>query len=169
MQKVLIAAINDPNPVIYFEHKALYRSISGQVPDAYYEIEIGKAKHVQEGEDISVITYGSGVHWALDYAGKHPELSLDITDLRTYYRSITKPSGKQLPEPVKYLYYMKTHLPGGIGGEVAAWIAEHCFSLLDAPVMRCGSLDSPIPFNIDLENFMAYSRMDEVIEKLMEY
>jgi 2-oxoisovalerate dehydrogenase E1 component len=167
---LLIAAINDPNPVIYFEHKALYRSISGQVPDAYYEIEIGKAKHVQEGEDISVITYGSGVHWALDYAGKHPELSLDIMDLRTLLPLDYEAIRKAVARTGKVLVLHEDTLTGGIGGEVAAWIAEHCFSLLDAPVMRCGSLDSPIPFNIDLEkNFMAYSRMDEVIEKLMEY
>ncbi|MEI2749111.1 MAG: dehydrogenase E1 component subunit alpha/beta [Ferruginibacter sp.] len=167
---LLIAAINDPNPVIYFEHKALYRSISGQVPDAYYEIEIGKAKHVQEGEDISVITYGSGVHWALDYAGKHPELSLDITDLRTLLPLDYEAIRKAVARTGKVLVLHEDTLTGGIGGEVAAWIAEHCFSLLDAPVMRCGSLDSPIPFNIELEkNFMAYSRMDEVIEKLLQY
>ena len=80
---LLIAAINDPNPVLYFEHKALYRSVSGQVPEKYYEIEIGKARHVRSGDEISIITYGAGVHWAEDYAAEHPEISIDILDLRT--------------------------------------------------------------------------------------
>ena len=80
---LLIAAINDPNPVMYFEHKALYRSVSGPVPEEYYEIEIGKARHVREGDEISIITYGAGVHWAEDYAAEHPEISIDILDLRT--------------------------------------------------------------------------------------
>lgn len=167
---LLIAAINDPNPVMYFEHKALYRSISGPVPEGDYEVPIGKARLVQKGRDITVITYGSGVHWALEYAAKHPSVSLYILDLRTLLpldydaiKTATEATGKVL------LLHEDT-LTGGIGGEIAAWIGEHCFEHLDAPVMRCASLDTPIPFNIDLEkNFMAYSRLDEYVKKLMEY
>ena len=167
---LLIAAINDPNPVMYFEHKALYRSVTGPVPEEYYEIEIGKARHVREGDEISIITYGSGVHWAEDYAAEHPEISIDILDLRTLapldyiaIREAVKRTGRVL------LLHEDT-LIGGIGGEIAAWIAENCFELLDAPVMRCASLDTPVPFSIELEqNFLAKSRLNETIQKLMSY
>jgi 2-oxoisovalerate dehydrogenase E1 component len=155
---------------MYFEHKALYRSVSGPVPEEYYEIEIGKARHVREGEELSIITYGSGVHWAEDYAAEHPEISIDILDLRTLLpldyiaiREAVKRTGRVL------LLHEDT-LTGGIGGEIAAWIAEHCFSLLDAPVMRCASLDTPVPFSIALENnFLARARLDESVRKLLEY
>lgn len=167
---LLIAAINDPNPIMYFEHKALYRSVSGPVPEEYYEIEIGKAKHVREGDEISIITYGAGVHWAEDYAAEHPEISIDILDLRTLlpldYFSIRE----AVQRTGRVLILHEDTLTGGIGGELAAWIAEHCFEILDAPVMRCASLDTPVPFSIELENnFLARSRMDETIQKLINY
>ncbi|MBI2729946.1 MAG: dehydrogenase E1 component subunit alpha/beta [Sphingobacteriales bacterium] len=167
---LMIAAINDPNPVMYFEHKALYRSISGQVPDEYYEIEIGKARLVEEGEDLSIITYGSGVHWATDYAVKHDEISFDILDLRTLAPLDYAAIRSSVERTGKVLILHEDTLIGGIGGEIAAWINEHCFDLLDAPVMRCGSLDTPIPFNIELEkNFMAHARLDKYVQKLMNY
>ncbi|MBC7868045.1 MAG: dehydrogenase, partial [Gloeobacteraceae cyanobacterium ES-bin-316] len=167
---LLIAAINDPNPVLYFEHKALYRSISGAVPDEYYEIEIGKAKHVQSGQDISVITYGAGVHWAIEYAQKNKEVSLDILDLRTLLPLDYEAIKNAVSRTGKVLILHEDNLTGGIGGEVAAWIAEHCFDKLDSPVKRCASRDTPIPFNIELEkNYMAYSRLEESIRSLMEY
>ena len=148
---LLIAAINDPNPVMYFEHKALYRSVSGPVPEDYYEIEIGKARHVREGDEISIITYGAGVHWAEDYAAEHPEISIDILDLRTLapldYLSIRE----AVQRTGRVLILHEDTLIGGIGGEIAAWIAENCFSILGAPVRRCASLDTPVPFNIELE------------------
>ena len=166
---LLIAAINDPNPVIYFEHKALYRSISGNVPDQYYEIEIGKARHINEGEDISIITYGAGVHWALEYAAKNPGLSIDILDLRTLLPMDVEAIRKAVARTGKVLVLHEDTLTGGIGGEIAAWITEHCFNYLDAPVLRCASLDTPIPFSITLEkNFMAYSRLEKTIEKLLK-
>ena len=167
---LLIAAINDPNPVLYFEHKALYRSISGPVPAEYYEVEIGKARLVQEGEDITIITYGAGVHWATEYAKNHTDVSLYILDLRTLLPLDYDAIKTAVKATGKILLLHEDSLTGGIGGEIAAWIAEHCFENLDAPVMRCASLDTPIPFNIDLEkNFMAYSRLDEYVEKLMGY
>lgn len=167
---LLIAAINDPNPVLFFEHKALYRSITGNVPEAYYEIEIGKAKHVNEGDDISIITYGAGVHWALDYARNNPQISIDILDLRSLLPLDFAAIRRSVEQTGKVLILHEDCLTGGIGGEIAAWIAEHCYSLLDAPIMRCASLDTPIPFNIELErNFMAYSRLGETVEKLMKY
>ncbi len=167
---LLIAAINDPNPVLYFEHKALYRSISGPVPEAYFETEIGKARIVDEGDDITIITYGAGVHWAMDYAKNHRDISIYILDLRTLLPLDYAAIGTAVAATGKVLLLHEDTLTGGIGGEVAAWIAEHCFSYLDAPVMRCASLDTPIPFNLELEkNFMAYSRLDDYVQKLIHY
>lgn len=167
---LLIAAINDPNPVMYFEHKALYRSISGAVPSEYYSIEIGKAKLVHQGEDISIITYGAGVHWAMDYAKKHPDISIDIVDLRTLLPLDYDAIRETITKTGKVLLLHEDTLIGGIGGEIAAWISEHCFELLDAPIMRCASLDTPVPFNLELEkNFLATARLDESIKKLIQY
>jgi 2-oxoisovalerate dehydrogenase E1 component len=167
---LLIAAINDPNPVLFFEHKALYRSISGPVPEGTYEVQIGKARVVEEGEDVTIITYGAGVHWAIDYAAKHQDLSIYILDLRTLapldYTSIEE----AVKETGKALVLHEDTMIGGIGGEIAAWISEHCFEYLDAPVVRCASLDTPVPFNLELEQqFLAKSRLAEAIDKLMMY
>ncbi|RYD83477.1 MAG: dehydrogenase [Sphingobacteriales bacterium] len=167
---LMIAAINDPNPVLFFEHKALYRSISGHVPSEYFEIEIGKANHVEEGEDVSIITYGAGVHWALEYAQKNKNISVDILDLRTLLPLDYDAIRASVERTGKVLVLHEDSLTGGIGGEIAAWIAENCFDKLDAPVKRCASLDTPIPFNIELEkNFMAYGRLGEAVEALMSY
>lgn len=167
---LLIAAINDPNPVMYFEHKALYRSVTGNVPEEYYEIEIGKARHVRSGDEISIITYGAGVHWAEDYAAGHPEISIDILDLRSLAPLDYAAIRAAVQRTGRVLILHEDTLIGGIGGEIAAWIAEHCFAMLDAPVMRCASLDTPIPFNIELEqNFLAKGRLGETVERLMSY
>ncbi len=167
---LLIAAINDPNPVLFFEHKALYRSVSGPVPDVYYEVAIGKARVVSEGDDISIITYGAGVHWALEYQQQHPETSLHILDLRTLlpldYASIKE----AVTRNGKVLILHEDTLIGGLGGEISAWITENCFASLDAPVLRCASLDTPIPFQLDLEkNFLARSRLGEAVDRLLQY
>ncbi len=167
---LLIAAIADPNPVMFFEHKGLYRSISGMVPDDYYTIEIGKARKVQEGEDISIITYGAGVHWAMEYAAKHTDTSFDILDLRTLLPLDYDAIHLSVERTGKVLVLHEDCLTGGIGGEIAAWISENCFSKLDAPVIRCASLDTPVPFAIELEqNFLAKSRLDECVQKLLNY
>jgi 2-oxoisovalerate dehydrogenase E1 component len=167
---LLIAAINDPNPVMYFEHKALYRSVSGIVPEEYYEVEIGKARQVQTGEDISIITYGAGVHWAEDYAAENTHISVDILDLRTLLPLDYEAIAASVKRTGKVLLLHEDTLIGGIGGEIAAWIAENCFSYLDAPVMRCASLDTAIPFNTELEKaFMAKSRLAESLQKLLAY
>lgn len=167
---LLIAAINDPNPVLFFEHKALYRSISGPVPEVYYEVAIGKARLVKEGADITLITYGAGVHWAMEYQEQHPEISLHLLDLRTLLPLDYTAIRESVAKTGKVLLLHEDTLIGGIGGEISAWISEHCFELLDAPVMRCASLDTPIPFNIELEkNFMAKSRLGEYISKLANY
>jgi 2-oxoisovalerate dehydrogenase E1 component len=167
---LLTAAINDPNPVLFFEHKALYRSISGPVPEDYYSIEIGKARLVEQGSGISIITYGAGVHWATAYAQAHRDTSFDILDLRTLLPIDYDAIRASVERTGKVLVLHEDTLTGGIGGEIAAWISEHCFEMLDAPVMRCASLDTPIPFNTDLEsNFLAKSRLDTYIEKLLNY
>ena len=167
---LLIAAINDPNPVLYFEHKALYRSVSGPVPEGYYALEIGKANRVQKGEDLSIITYGAGVHWAVNYAAAHPELSIYILDLRTLLPLDYAAIREAVAVTGKALVLHEDTLTGGVGAEVAAWIGEHCFSLLDAPVCRCASLDTPVPFNGQLEsNFLASARLDDYVQQLMEY
>ena len=167
---LLIAAINDPNPVMYFEHKGLYRSISGAVPDEMYEIEIGKARQMREGEDIAIITYGLGVIWAEDYAAAHPEISIDILDLRSLQPLDYDAIRASVAKTNKVLVLHEDSATGGLGADIAAWIGEHCFNLLDAPVMRCASLDTPIPFNKELEkNFMAKSRLEKMMEELLNY
>jgi 2-oxoisovalerate dehydrogenase E1 component len=167
---LLIAAIEDPNPIIFFEHKGLYRSISGQVPDDNYTIEIGKARQVQTGDDISIITYGAGVHWATDYASKHSDISFDILDLRTLLPLDYDAIKASVLRTGKVMILHEDTLIGGIGGELSAWITEHCFTHLDAPVLRCASLDTPIPFSLELEaNFLSKGRMAEVINKLLAY
>lgn len=167
---LLNAAIQDPNPVMYFEHKVLYRSQSEPVPDAYYEIEIGKARIVQEGEDITVITYGAGVHWAMDYQRSHPEVSLHVVDLRSLLPLDYETIRSSVAKTGKILVLHEDNLVGGIGGEIAAWISEHCFELLDAPVLRCASLDTPVPFNVLLEkNYLAESRLKASIQQLLQY
>jgi 2-oxoisovalerate dehydrogenase E1 component len=167
---LLVAAINDPNPVLYFEHKALYRSVSGQVPEAYYELPIGKAATVQSGDDITIITYGAGVHWAVEYAQQHPHISCEILDLRSLLPLDYEAIQTAIAKTGKVLILHEANLTGGIGAEISAWISEHCFEQLDAPVMRCASLDTPIPFNIELErNYMAKSRLGEYVQRLAGY
>jgi len=167
---LLIAAINDPNPVLFFEHKALYRSIASDFPQEYYKIEIGKARQVRSGVDISIITYGMGVIWATEYADAHPEISIHILDLRTLLPLDYKAIRTSVNATGKVLVLHEDILTGGIGGEIAAWIAQNCFEFLDAPVMRCASLDTPVPFNNELEkNFLAKSRLHETIQRLINY
>jgi 2-oxoisovalerate dehydrogenase E1 component len=167
---LLISAFEDPNPVLFFEHKALYRSISGMVPEGYYTIEIGKANRIQIGEDISIITYGSGVHWATEYSKANPSISIDILDLRTLLPLDYDAIRESVQHTGKVLLLHEDTLIGGLGGELSAWISEHCFEHLDAPILRCASLDTPVPFSIELEqNFMAKNRLHETIQKLLSY
>lgn len=167
---LLMAAIADPNPVMFFEHKGLYRSVQGQVPEVAYTIEIGKANIVQEGNDITIITYGAAVHWCLEYVQQKPDVSVELLDLRSLQPLDYTAIQQAVIKTGKVLIVHEDSLTGGFGGEIAAWIAEHCFTYLDAPVMRCASLDTPIPFNMDLEkNYMAKNKLGEYIEKLLAY
>ena len=167
---LLMAAIQDPNPVMYFEHKVLYRSISGEVDTAPYVVEIGKASLTQRGDDVSIITYGAGVHWTLEYAKQHPELSIEILDLRTLMPLDYQAIEQTVRKTNRVLVLHEDNLTGGIGAEIAAWISEHCFQYLDAPVMRCASLDTPIPFSPELEQqYLAKSRLHDAMQKLLNY
>lgn len=167
---LLLAAIEDPNPVLYFEHKYLYRSLTGYVPDDYYTIAIGKAKVICEGERASIITYGLGVHWAIEYADQHPDLSVEIVDLRSLQPWDKETVEASVKKTGRVLILHEDTLTGGFGGEIAAHLAEHCFASLDAPVMRCASLDTAIPMNKDLEEqFLAKARLAQMMEKLLNY
>ena len=167
---LLCAAIEDPNPVMYFEHKALYRSIEGNVPEDYYIIEIGKANLVNEGDDVSIITYGAGVHWATDAIASSNGISADVLDLRTLLPFDKDAIAKTVKKTGKVLVLHEDTLTGGIGAEISAWITENLFEYLDAPVMRCASLDSPVPFAISLEqNFLAKKRLQEKLEQLLSF
>ncbi|UII28623.1 dehydrogenase E1 component subunit alpha/beta [Fulvivirga maritima] len=166
---LLAAAIEDPNPVIYFEHKYLYRSLSEQVADDYYTTEIGKARLVEEGEQLSIITYGMGVHWAKEVV-KSLGASADILDLRTLLPWDKEAVEKTVQKTNRVLLLHEDCLTGGIAGELAAWIAEHCFKYLDAPVFRVASLDSAVPFASSLEeNFLPKGRLKQKIEELLEF
>ena len=167
---LLIAALADPNPILYFEHKLMYRSIEGEVPDEYYQIPIGKASLLREGEEACIITYGMGVHWALQYQAIHSDVSVSILDLRSLAPLDYEAIEKIVKATGKVMLLHEDNLTGGIGGEISAWIAEHCFEYLDAPVMRCASLDTPIPFNTVLEKqYLANSRLEEMMQRLLNY
>lgn len=167
---LLNASFEDPNPIMFFEHKLLYRSISGMVPENYYTVEIGKASLAQKGNDISIITYGAGVHWAMEYASTHPQYSIEILDLRTLLPLDYEAIKETILKTGKVLLLHEDTLIGGIGGEIAAWITENCFEYLDAPPIRCASLDTPVPFAIPLEQqFLAKRRLNESIQKLIAY
>ena len=167
---LLLAAIEEPNPVIYFEHKYLYRSLSGDVPDDYYTIEIGKAKIIQPGETATLITYGLGVHWAIEYAEKHPDISVEIIDLRSLQPWDKEAVETSVKKTSRALILHEDTLTCGFGAEIAAHLAEHCFSYLDAPVIRCASLDTAIPMNKDLEDqFLAKARLEEMMARLLNY
>lgn len=167
---LMIAALADPNPVLYFEHKAMYRSIEGEVPDAYYQVPIGKANFISKGTDATIITYGMGVHWAKKYQTENTDISLTILDLRSLAPLDYDAIEEAVATTGKVVILHEDNLTGGIGGEISAWIAEHCFAKLDAPVMRCASLDTPIPFNVILEKqYLANYRLQETMQKLLAF
>lgn len=167
---LLTAAIEEPNPVMYFEHKAMYRSVSDDIPDDYYTLEIGKANVLKEGGDITLITYGMGVHWANELLNDFQELSVELIDLRTLLPWDTVTVAKSVKKTGKVLIFNEDCLTGSISAEIAAWIAENCFQWLDAPVMREGSLDTPVPFNSELEkDFLPKQRIKQKLEALAKF
>ena len=167
---LLITAFEDPNPVLFFEHKALYRSINQEVPKGYYNTPFGKSVAVKEGTAASIITYGMGVHWALKLADNHPEWDLEILDLRTLVPLDRDGILETVQKTNRILILHEDTLFGGIGGEIASFIAEEAFQYLDAPVMRCGSLDTPVPFNPKLEEgFLAAANLEQKMKQLLAY
>lgn len=167
---LLLAAVDDPNPVLYFEHKALYRRLKGPVPEGYYTTPLGVARQLREGDQVSIITYGLGVHWALEVLEAHPEIRATLLDLRTLLPLDVEAILKAVRASGKALVLHEDTLTGGIGGEVAALIAQHCFEYLDGPVIRCGSLDTPVPFAKELEqDFLARARFEQQLLDLVAY
>ncbi|MDL5045513.1 transketolase C-terminal domain-containing protein [Oscillatoria amoena NRMC-F 0135] len=167
---LLCASFEDPNPVMYFEHKLLYRSIKEQVPDDYFTVKIGKANLVREGSDISIVTYGMGVHWATEILDSMNHIQADVLDLRTLLPWDKEAVEATVKKSNRILILHEDTLTGGIGAEISAWITEHCFNYLDAPVMRVASLDTPIPFAATLEqNFLPKGRLKSKIEELLAF
>lgn len=167
---LLCAAIEDPNPYLYFEHKFLYRSIKDNIPDDYYTLKVGKANLIREGTDLSIITYGMGVHWAIEILETLPEVKADVLDLRTLLPWDKEAVEQTVKKTNRVLILHEDTLTGGIGGEIAAWISEHCFTHLDAPVMRVASLDTAIPFAPTLEqNFLPKGRLKSKIQELLTF
>lgn len=166
---LLLAALEDPNPVLFFEHKGLYRSLTADIPDDYYTIEIGKAKVVQEGQELSIITYGMGVHWAKDVS-EEMGIDAEILDLRSLAPIDYEAIEATIKKTNKVIILHEDTMIGGIGGELSAYIAEHLFEHLDAPVMRCASLDTPVPFAKTLEaDFLPVQRLREQLRQLVAY
>lgn len=166
---LLAAAIEDPNPYLFFEHKALYRSHSQVIPDNYYTTEVGKAALAKEGNELSIITYGMGVHWALA-ACETLNLDADVVDLRTLQPWDQAAVKASVEKTNKVMVLHEDTITGGIGAEISAWISENCFEMLDAPVMREGSLDTPVPFTKTLEeNFLPQKRLIEKLKQLQAY
>ena len=166
---LLCAALEDPNPVLYFEHKMLYRSLSGPVPEAYYTTPIGQAALAAEGEELSIITYGMGVRWALQVC-QDLNVSADILDLRTLLPWDQAAVRRTVEKNGRIIILHEDTMTGGIGGEIAAWIGENCFEHLDAPVRRVASLDTAIPFAPALEAaFLPQQRLREQVLALQQY
>jgi len=167
---LLNTAINDPNPVLFFEHKQLYRSVYQEVPEDYYTIPFGKAALLKEGNAITIISFGAPVHWALETLSKNPEIDADLIDLRTLQPLDTETIFASVKKTGKVIIYQEDTLFGGIASDISALIMEECFEYLDAPVKRVASLDSPIPFTKALEDqFLAKNRFEEVLLNLLKY
>lgn len=166
---LLLAAFEDPNPVLFFEHKALYRSLSEPVSDDYYTLPIGKARYVTSGTEVSIITYGMGVHWATEICQKM-EIEADIIDLRSLSPIDWKTITESVKKTNKALVLHEDNLTGGIGGEIAAHLGEHCFEFLDGPIMRVASIDTPIPFAKPLEEqYLPIDILEKKLNSLLAY
>ena len=167
---LLNTSINDPNPVLFFEHKQLYRSVYQDVPVDYYTIPLGKAALLKEGNQVTIIAFGAPVHWALETLIKNPEIAADLIDLRTLQPLDTETIFNSVKKTGKVIIYQEDTLFGGIASDISALIMEECFEFLDAPVKRVASLDSPIPFTKALEDqFLPKNRFEEVLLDLLKY
>jgi len=167
---LLATAINDPNPVMFFEHKALYRSSYQDVPKDYYTIPFGKAAMLREGEDVTVISFGAGVHWALETLDKNPDIKADLIDLRSLQPLDTETIFQSVKKTGKVIILQEDTLFGGVSSDISAMIMEQCFEYLDGPVKRVGSLESAIPFTKALEDqYLSKGRFEGALKELMAY
>ncbi|WP_456437337.1 alpha-ketoacid dehydrogenase subunit alpha/beta [Psychroserpens sp.] len=167
---LLATAINDPNPVLFFEHKALYRSIRQDVPTDYFTIPFGKAALLKEGNDVTIISYGAGIHWALETLDSNSDINADLIDLRTLQPLDTETIYNSVRKTGKVIVLQEDSLFGGIASDISALIMENCFEDLDAPVKRVASLETPIPFINQLEDqYMAKGRFEEALKDLLAY
>ncbi|MNR04866.1 2-oxoisovalerate dehydrogenase subunit beta [compost metagenome] len=167
---LLNSSINDPNPVLFFEHKQLYRSVYQDVPTDYYTIPLGKAAVLKEGKKVTIIAFGAPVHWALETLEKNPEIDADLIDLRTLQPLDTETIFASVRKTGKVIIYQEDTMFGGIASDISALIMEECFEYLDAPVKRVASLDSPIPFTKALEDqFLPKNRFEAVLFDLLKY
>jgi 2-oxoisovalerate dehydrogenase E1 component len=167
---LLATAINDPNPVMFFEHKALYRSMYQDVPTDYYTLPFGKASLIKEGDDVTIISFGAGVHWALETLAKNPDVKADLLDLRTLQPLDTEAIFASVKKTGRAIILQEDSLFGGVASDIAAMIMENCFEYLDAPVKRVGSLESAIPFTKALEDqYLPKARFETALAELIAY
>jgi 2-oxoisovalerate dehydrogenase E1 component len=167
---LLCAAINDPNPVLFFEHKALYRSVYEDVSTDYFTLEIGKANQLQIGNQITIVTYGSGVHWALEVLENNADIQADLIDLRSLQPLDTKMIFESVKKTGKAIILQEDSLFGGIASDLSALIMEECFEFLDAPVKRIASIETPIPFEPELEKqYLPKNRFEKELKDLLAY
>ncbi len=167
---LLATAINDPNPVLFFEHKQLYRSVYQEVPEDYYTLPFGKASLLKEGNDITIIAFGAAVHWAIETLDKNPDISADLIDLRTLQPLDKETIYASVKKTNKAIILQEDSMFGGIASDISAMIMEDCFEFLDGPVKRVASLDSPIPFTKALEDqYLPKERFELALLKLLKY
>jgi 2-oxoisovalerate dehydrogenase E1 component len=167
---LLATSIEDPNPVLFFEHKALYRSVYQEVPEDYYTLPLGKASLLKEGSDVTIITYGAGVHWALETLEQNPDIKADLIDLRTLQPLDAESIYTSVRKTGKVIILQEDSLFGGIASDISALITEECFEYLDAPVKRVGSLNTPIPFASQLERqYLSKSRFENSLIEILNY
>ncbi len=167
---LLLTAIEDPNPVLFFEHKALYRSIRQEVPKGYYNLPLGKASLLRKGNDVTVISYGAGVHWALEVLEKYANLKVDLIDLRTLQPLDIETIYESVKKTNRVIILQEDTVFGSIASDISAMIVENCFEYLDAPVKRVGSIHTPIPFEKNLENqYLPKERFETELLELIEF
>ncbi|WP_245726482.1 alpha-ketoacid dehydrogenase subunit alpha/beta [Pricia antarctica] len=167
---LLATAINDPNPVLFFEHKGLYRSVYQEVPTGYYTLPFGKAALLKEGHEITIVSYGAGVHWALEILGNHPEIKADLIDLRTLMPLDMTSIYTSIEKTGKLIILQEDSLFGGISSDISALVMENRFEYLDGPIKRVGSLEMPIPFSKRLENgYLPKERFVVALKELLAY
>ena len=167
---LLNEAINDPNPVLFFEHKQLYRSIYQDVPTDYYTLPIGKAALIKEGTEVTIISFGAGVHWALEVLEKNPTIKADLIDLRSLQPLDTDAIFNSVKKTNRCIILQEDTLFGGIASDISALVMENCFEHLDAPVKRVGSIESPIPFVKSLEDqYLPKNRFEQALHELLSY